>query len=809
MFGVEKRAKQVFVEEYYTMNTNIQKTLVALAVGAMFTASGAAMAAMAATTTLTWDASGNSPTNPADFPATGGSGTWSTSAVNWSNGTTDAAWNNTADSGYTAVIGNPNATGSSAGYGGTINLGSSITAGGLTFNPTAAGGYYNIAGTGSNTLELTGSSVAVNTNATISANTKFDNGLDVTGSSGLTLSLAGTNTNTVGTKIASGAVNVVSANGTSSVPISNANFGAPLGTGAVTVDSGAVLGFYGGAYSTGTLANNLAVAGGPGTSLGALQFAGSHGVYTDTGTIAISNNAAIYNIGADATVNLNGVISGSGGLTFTGQNGNNHLLASFSLGAAETYSGGTSINSAATGTLVTLNGGANTLPTTTSLGFGPGVFGGDSNITLDLHGNNQQVTGLSVNSLNSGGNVTIEDSTGSGAALTVTGGTLIFNSGGIINLNINVNGSGAPVAATPLMSIQSNSTLDVNATFDTPGTYEIGNVDSGGTMSVDNGGTVNNSYQLLLSFNAPGKTGTLNVNTGGTVNGNIVSLGYGGGTAVVNLSGGTLNADKIYTAGNTPGVLNLNGGTLSSAGTGSTVNNPWIGSNVVLNVQNSGVTLSAPTGTIALAASPFLQGTGSTGGVTVTGGGTVTMSGVNTYTGATTVQSGTLALGGGSSPATISASSLLTVNSGGTFDISAITTTPTTLNGLTISGGTINVAMDGSGHVSNIVLNAAATVSGSNTINFAAASGVTALTPGTYTLLADATGGLAGTFLFGNRNNAENYAIGSNNYLLSLQNSNTAETLQVSAVPEPATLGLFALGGLGLLLASRKRKARV
>jgi autotransporter-associated beta strand protein len=230
-------------------------------------------------------------------------------------------------------------------------------------------------------------------------------------------------------------------------------------------------------------------------------------------------------------------------------------------------------------------------------------------------------------------------------------------------------------------------------------------------------------------------------------------------------------------------------------------------------VLSSGVTLNVASGVNATVASPFLQGASSTGGVTVTGGGTVVMDGGNnTYTGPTTINSGTLALAGGSSPATIADSSMLTINSGAAFDISAITATPTTLKGLTISGGTINVAMDGSGNVSNIVLNSAAIVSGTNTINFAAASGVTALTPGTYTLLADANGGLAGTFLFGNGANSEKYALGSDSYLLTLANSNTAETLNVGAgapVPEPAALGLFAVGGMALVLMGRKRKTQV
>ncbi|MHB1768579.1 MAG: PEP-CTERM sorting domain-containing protein, partial [Phycisphaerae bacterium] len=95
-------------------------------------------------------------------------------------------------------------------------------------------------------------------------------------------------------------------------------------------------------------------------------------------------------------------------------------------------------------------------------------------------------------------------------------------------------------------------------------------------------------------------------------------------------------------------------------------------------------------------------------------------------------------------------------------------------------------------------------VSGTNTINISALGN--SLNSGLYTLLSDANGGLTGTFLFGNGSNAENFSLGSNNYLLSLANSNTAETLNVAAVPEPATLGLLAIGSLAL--ASRRAGRR-
>ena len=783
------------------MTKNMGKTLVALAVGAMFTASGAAMA-----TTLTWDSSGSKPTAPVD-----GAGTWNTTGTNWSNGTTDAAWNDSSDSGYTAVFGADNGTA------GTVSLGSNITAGGLIFNP-ATSGNYTISGSSSYSLTLTGASIVANTGATISANTDFTAGLNLTGGQQLTLS--GTNTNATGTTVTAGTLQIVQS-GTTGV-----NNSAPLGAGNVTVDTGAILSFL---HNTGssTISTDIAITGnvneGVGyPSNGDLQYTGSNQTYTDTGTITLNNSSTtqtqIFSYGINTTVNLNGVISGTvGQLNFLGESASNSELQTFNLNAQETYTGNTLIGSYAAGTLVTLNGGANTLPTATTLALDSAIWGsnGASPLTLNLDGNNQQVAGLNVGTINNtGGVVTIEDSTGKGATLTVgsAGAGSLSLGNDTININTNINAVGAANFA----SASAGSVVNVNAIFNTPFYFEVGNSHGATTININNGGTITNTGEYLFTYGG-GAGSTMNVNTGGTMDAFQIRLGNSA-NAILNLNGGLINTDLIHTDYSGGGTLNLNGGTLeaSGAGGGAGIQNPWLASSaadpLTVNVLSGGVTIEVPTNYNANVTAALLQGpSASTGGVSITGGGTLTLLGTtNTYTGPTSINAGTLALAmSGTTAATIADSSLLTINSGGTFDISAITASATTLKGMTISGGTINVAMDGSGNVSNIVLNSAATVSGSNTINFAAASGVTALTPGTYNLLADASGGLTGTFLFANGATSEQYLLGSDSYMLTLANSNTLETLNVGAgapVPEPATLGLFALGGLGLLLVGRKRR---
>ena len=754
------------------MATNVQKSLVALAVGAMFTASGAAMAA-----TLTWDSSGSSPTAPVD-----GAGTWNTTGTNWSNGTTDAAWNNTADSSYIASFGSYVV--GSANDAGTVTLGSNITAGGLVANAAYAGTTYTIASSGSYGLTLTGSSVVTNASFSLTANTTFQQGLNLTGAAGTQLSLSGTNTNTVGTTVGSG-VTLAMVNLNS---LKNANFGAPLGTGPVTVNSGGILNISGG-DSTGTVANALSIAG-IGAGAAALELQSANMTFNLTGPMTLvnggpNNDAQIMVNGSGGVVaNLNGVIGGNGNFTINGQGGGTASKQTINFNAAETYTGSTELYSYAASTLMTLNGGANTLPSGTTLDLANGMWNGQASpLVLDLHGNNQDVAMLNVTDVALPGSIiTVKDSTDSGATLTMTGTGPGTSTPGTVAAYANfVNGA----TINFLTNFTDSSPNDGVAIYD------------GTTVNLASGVTFSVPLNLYLAAN----------NSNGTVN----------------LNGGTLASNGITTAGTGVATVNLDG-TLAMTGNSPVTGSTWITPGITLNVLSQGVTLNVASGVQGVVYSPFLQGpSSSTGGVTVTGGGTVVMDGASTYTGPTTITSGTLALGtysytpsGATSSTTqigsIADSSLLTIKSGGMFDISAVTTTPTTLNGLTISGGTINVAMDASGNVSNIVLNSAATVSSSNTINFAAASGVTALTPGTYNLLADASGGLTGTFLFGNGTNTEKYLLGSESYMLTLANTSTLETLNVGAgvaVPEPATLGLFALGGLGLLLASRKRKVRV
>src|SRR5689334_6829182 len=109
---------------------------------------------------LTWDAGGTAPAAAKD-----GSGTWNTTTLFWSNGTTGAGWDNVS----TAVFGNNNGA---AGNVEINDVSGSVTAAGLIFNAPGSGAY-TISAAAGNVLTLSGTNpvLTINSgvNATISA----------------------------------------------------------------------------------------------------------------------------------------------------------------------------------------------------------------------------------------------------------------------------------------------------------------------------------------------------------------------------------------------------------------------------------------------------------------------------------------------------------------------------------------------------------------------------------------------------------------------------------------------------------------
>ena len=188
------------------------------------------------------------------------------------------------------------------------------------------------------------------------------------------------------------------------------------------------------------------------------------------------------------------------------------------------------------------------------------------------------------------------------------------------------------------------------------------------------------------------------------------------------------------------------------------------------------------------------------GGLTKQGGGTLTLNGVNTYTGATTIAAGTLALTGGSS---IASSSVVTVNGGGTFDISGSSVTfnqITTLagggtvqlggNGLVIANGSTEFSgtiADGGNFGSLVVDGGTQTLSGSNTY-----TGLTQVDPGA-TLALKGAGSIATSA-------AVTFSPGGPGQVGTFDISQTTTGASVAGLFDTAQAGVVSLGSKTLTL---------
>ena len=481
--------------------------------------------------------------------------------------------------------------------------------------------------------------------------------------------------------------------------------GANSFSGLLTVANGALsIATINNASTDGTLGNSAAAValGGSGTT-GTLLYTGGTASSNKTFTLATGGTGG-FNVASAATnLTLDGLISGSGNLTKTGD-------GTLTLTAANNYSGLTRVNAgelAFTTNAKTLGGG--------------------------LHVESGATANVTVNTTFSG------PLTGTGTlAINGTPASTIasFNSGTASTFDGTLTGTGRfqAAGASTVITITGNNTGFTGQTWANAGTFiaahdnALGNsaitlVGAGGSLELANGITLTNalafaaaginkelrvaagnsaSYNGTVAQNSA-NTAFINVGSGGnlTINGAIGGSGAGAITktgdgnliltatntysGATNVDGGLLHVSAGILGGTEVNVNN--GGTLRISGAGNRLQNT---TDLTLNAggtfdlrKNQTIATLNGAGDIVGSGGAFALTVGSgnfsgnhsgTTGFTKTTAGTLILSGTNTYSGNTTVSEGSLLIHGSTGN-----SSVVNVDSG------------TTLGGTGTIGGAVNV----------------------------------------------------------------------------------------------------------------------
>lgn len=729
---------------------------------------GALASAQVSATTLTFDP---------NLSGTGsdGSGNWDATTPDWSNGTSDQTFTN--DGTTSAVFG----VGDN-GTAGTVTLQTLISALGVTFNP-AASGNYDIVTSAANPLTIGASGLTVNGGASPTITVPTGAALTITNGGG------------------------VSVNVTTAGYASSTTAGVTLTGGGSFVDTGATSNF---SLSVGPSANPSPTPAG--SEITTFDASGLNS-FTYSNTSTTSEFDVGYQFRPVATLYL----ANTGASTNSITAGNVRV----------SDTGGANAGSGAS--FMYLGNGTNTI-NATAMEIGDGKGTGT----------------LAFNTTGSGGTLTINGQTGSGSTA-------------VIDIGVGGSGSGTNTGTVNLVG----HSVNINAT-----SIEIGARSSStasafsvGSLSFDTGSVNTTSVDMAhdsSSGASEGSTGTLTVNGTGTLTVNGAAGAMGGHASDFYLARASASESPVQTA---TGTLDIKGGTAniySDIRTGNTssgvATTAVVGGNVIveggtLNLEGNSL-ITAGTSTIALTTTSgtienidTMTSNGTALGVTMaTAGNTLHIAGTNAWTGPTAVNAGTIAVapatilgntainvgttggspttatflaGAGSSAGTVSTGTAsLTVNPGSTLSLADGTIGTFTVNqssgvGLTLGSGGAGTILDfdlSSSGADSLIDTAAASVSGANTIDIATLG--SSLTTGTpYTLISAASGLSGGTFDFSNGQQTETVAVGGANYTLTLTPSDTAEQLTVSAVPEPATLGIIGIAMSGLLV--RRRRAPI
>ncbi len=511
-----------------------------------------------------------------------------------------------------------------------------------------------------------------------------------------TLTVSGANTYTGGTTLTAG---TLAANSTTA-----------LGTGAVTVASGATL-----STNTATSFGALTLTGGgllglanfnsSFTAAGAIDISGTGNVLTLSGSTATSGNT--YTLLSGSSLSASGIsLTGTGISGLTVALGDTATIGRTNFAFSST---GTALQLAVTGGAfnLTWNGGSANWNATDAnwqkdgAGSNIAFFSGD-NITI--------ATGDTI-AVDAGG------VTAGPLAVTNSSGTVTLNGGNLTATSVTKTGAGSLAVNNAVSTVGGINVSAGSVALNTANTVSGAITVSGGTLSLGANNAAGSGSATLTVSGGQFDLGTSNQSlsnvslTGGSISGTTgvltatgnaidaqsgtVSGILGGSVGLTKTTSGTviLSGANTYTGATTisTGTLQIgDGGTTGSIDSTSGVTN---NANLAYNRSD------------ALTVGYAISGSGS---LAQNGSGTTILTGANTYSGATQVNSGTLQIGNGGTTGSITSTSGVTNNATLAYNRSDAITA-----GYVISG-TGSVVQNGTG---TLTLSGSNTYSGGTTLN--------------------------------------------------------------------------------------------